>query len=298
MASSHAISQQVASSGTAAPPVVAVFGLEDAASRWLTLALRESGVVAVRLQPDLGPAAAHSVVAAVDAGVHVVSARRGMDATFLEYWQLLAEMGRARYVAVHDLGPVSLDVNEAAAIASRVLEEDVHPITMPLLADDESVIGVLDVVTGEQWFPDGTVEAPRTDFVEAVAAETNVLLDESGGEVMDAVAAGELAVAVTVESATLAGVGWLAAHLPERRVPASSVVLPGDDADMPFVGAGDEGLRPGRVLAVLGVEAVELEVTSLADVLSPGLLDLVPAGHVAAARLEPVPPVGSLLLTR
>lgn len=277
---------------------MAVFGLEDATVRWMARALREAGAVAFRLQADLSPAAAHSVLAATDAGVHLASARQGMDATFLEYWQLLAEMGRARYVGVHDLGPVSLDINEAAAIAGRVLEEDVHPMTMPLLDDDESVIGVLDVVTGEQWFPDDTVEPPRADFVEAVAAETNVLLDESGGEVMDAVIGGDLAVAVTVESTTRAGVGWLAAHLPLRQVPASGVVLPGDDVDMPFVGAGAEGLGRGRALAVHGVEALEVEVTSLADVLTPGLLDRVAAGHVAAARLEPVPPVGSLLLTR
>ena len=100
-----------------------------------------------------------------------------MDGRYLEIWQLLAEAGRARYVLVHDLGPATLDVNEAAAIASRVLEEDVLTTTLPLLDDDEGVIGVLDVGTREQYFPDGTHEAPRDDFSDAVEAETNTLFD-------------------------------------------------------------------------------------------------------------------------
>jgi hypothetical protein len=96
---------------------------------------------------------AAAVVAAADACVHVFSAGQGVDGTYLEYWQMCAEAGKVRYVGVCDLTPMSLDVNEAAAIAGRVLEEDVLVTTLPLLDDDESVIGVLDVVTGEQWFP-------------------------------------------------------------------------------------------------------------------------------------------------
>jgi hypothetical protein len=236
-------------------------------------------------------------MAAVDAVVHTVSARRGMDATFLEYWQLLAEMGAARYVAVHDLGPVTLDVNEAAAIASRVLEEDVHPITMPLLDDDESVIGVLDVVSGEQWLG-GAVEPPRSDFTEAVEAKANVLLDESGGEVWPAVLAGEFAVAVTVDTRSRAGVAWLAAHLPEARCPAASTVLPGDEAGRPFVRAGMEPLEVGRALAIAGTSTSYIAITALSDVLSPRLRERLESGQVAACAAAPVPDVGSLLAMR
>jgi hypothetical protein len=285
-------------SGSAAPTVVVVFGLEDAHVRWLTRALRAAGVIAVHVHPDLPPAAAHSVMSAADAGVHVVSARNGMDARFLEYWQLLAETGKARYVAVVDLGPVSLDVSESAAIATRVLEEDVHPITLPLLNDDETVVGVLDVVDGTQWLPDATIEAPRADFVEAVEVETNVLLDESGGDVLASVVTGEFAVAVTVDSGSRAGVGWLAAHLPPRAVPASSVVLPGDDPGLPFVCAGPDGLRVGAALAVHEIESQNVRVVSLADVLAPGIRDALEPGEVAAARLAPRPAIGSLLVHR
>ena len=237
-------------------------------------------------------------MSAADAGVHAVSARNGMDARFLEYWQLLAEMGKARYVAVMDLGPVSLDVPEAAAIATRVLEEDVHPITLPLLDDDEAVVGVLDVVDGSQWLPDGSIEAPRDDFVEAVAAETNVLLDESGGDVLASVHAGEFAVAVTADSGSRAGVGWLTSHLPPRAVPASSVVVPGDDAQLPFVCAGPDGVRLGAALAIHEIESRQVMVVSLADVLSPRMRDHLAPGEVAAARVEPATELGSLLISQ
>lgn len=266
--------------------------------RWLTHAMRSAGVVAVHVAPDLPPGTAHSVMAAADAGVHVMSARRGMDATFLEYWQLLAEMGKARYVAVCELGPLALDATEAAAIAGRVLEEDVHPITLPLLEADESVIGVLDVVSGEQWFPDGTVEPPRGDFTEAVAAETNVLVDESGGDVLAAVFGGDFAVAVTVDAVTRAGVDWLASHLPTRDVPASTAVLPGDDPQIVFVAAGQDGLGLGPAVAVHGWESQDVRVRSLAQILTPGLWDALAPGDVAAARIDPVPEVGALLVSR
>lgn len=284
----------MANQSSAAPAVLAVFGLEDATVRWLTRALRDAGVVGVHVRPDLTPAAAHSVLSAVDAGVHIVSARRGMDATFLEYWQLLTEMGAARYVAVCDLGPATLDVNDTSAIASRVLEEDVHPITMPLLDDDESVIGVLDVVTGEQWFPAGSVQAPRQDFVDAVEAERNVLLDESGGEVLAAVRSGEFAVAVTVDAHSRAGVDWLAGHLPPRSVPAASTVLP--DSEAQLLAAGPDALPIGPALAVLGSEVLPVEVRSLHGILEPALLSELKPGEVAAALLQPLPPLGSLLL--
>ncbi len=295
-ASLHAISQPVPLSVSAAPCLVLVFGLEEATTRWLTRALRELGAVAVHMRPDLPPAAAHNIVAAADAGIHVVNARLGMDATYLDYWELLAEMGKARYVAVTDLGPAALDASDVAAIATRVLEEDVHPITLPLLADDESVIGVLDVVSGEQWFPDGAVEPPRVDFVEAVEAETNVLIDESGGEVLEAVFGGEFAVAVTVDVGSRAGVDWLGGHLPQRESPASCTVLPGDDPDLVFVTAGRDGLTLGPALAVHTWQTQPVQIQSLAQILTPGLRGALAPGDTAAARIAPVPEVGSLLV--
>lgn len=284
-------------SGSAAPPVVIVFGLEDATCRWLTRQLRAAGVMAIAIHRDLPEADAHAIVAAADAGVHVLSATRGMDGTFLDYWQLLAESGKARIVAVHDLGPAGLDINEAAAIATRVLEEDILPTTMPLLDDDESVMGVLDAISGEQWFPDGHREPPRTDFTEAVEMETTTLYDEAAGDSpAGAIRAGMVCPAVTVDVRSRAGVDWLAAHLPPRTTPAVATVLPGDDENLVLLAAGGEPIPVGTAMVVSGSQTTDVRIISMADPLEPGLLAAAEPGRVVAARCEPTPPIGGYLL--
>jgi len=289
----------VVTSRSGAPPVALVFGLDTAAVRWTTLQLRGEGVVAVSLSPDLPAAAAASVCAAADCGVHLVSARHGMDGTFLEYWQLLAEAGKARLAAVLDLGPDSLDVNESAAIASRVLEEDVLPATLPLLDDDESVIGALDVATGQQWLADGGVQPPRDDFSEAVEMETNALYDaaaEHGTEPLEALHHGLLAVAVTLHPRTGAGLEWLAQHLPRRSVPAATTILGDDGADTVLITAGPDGFTLGTAMAVLGTRAGVVEVRSLAGIVDHTLLARIEPGHSAAAQARPRPETGSWLV--
>lgn len=228
-----------------------------------------------------------------------MSAAQGLDGTFLEYWQMLAEAGKARFVAVHGLGPAALDVNEAAAIASRVLEEDVLPTTLPLLDDDEAVIGVLDVLTGEQWFPGGGVEPARDDFSDAVAAETNTWFDEADAveaEPVEALRGGMLAGAVTLDTTSLAGVGWLAAHMPERTPPPATTVLPGEHPDLRVVTAGPDGLALGAATSLQGTRTQRVRIESLAGLLTPDLRSRLEPGEVAAARIVPAPQVGSLLL--
>lgn len=284
-----------------APGVVLVFGLEPATVSWLTLQLRTAPrpVMAVRVGPDLPPEAAHALVAAADAGVHVVSATRGMDGTYGEYWNLLAEAGKTRFVAVHDLRPHALDVNEVAAIATRVLDEEVLPTTMPLLDDHEGVIGVLDVITGEQWFPDGTRQPARTDFNEAVELETNTLIEASAtaGETAEqAILIGAVAPAVTLDVSSRAGVDWLSEHIPGRRVPAVTTVLPGDE-DQPLLAAGQDPVQLGRVICVIGDQSQPAVLRSLADPMGMGMVERLEPGRVAAARFEPTPPIGCYLLT-
>lgn len=301
MTLTHAISQAVSSHASAAPPVVLVFGLHDGVGRWFTRQLRDATPAAtgVFMPADLPPAAVHSICEAADAGVHLVSAKRGMDGTFLEYWQMLAEAGKARLVAVHDLEPVSLDVNEAAAIATRVLEEDILPYTLPLLDDDERVVGVLDAVTGEQWFPDGPTQAAREDFTDAVEVERNQVLDEAdtvGLTAIEAVRSGMLCPAVTVDTRSRAGVNWLARALPARSIPAVSTVLPGDDTGSVLLAAGADGLAPGRALAVSGTDTEQVAIESLIEVTGAGLLSRLEPGRVAAALATPRPRLGSLLV--
>ena len=170
MTPTHAISRGVAS-GSGAPRWFSSSGLQDGAARWLTRRLRAAGVVAVTCRR---PSAASGPirVRCSRRRMHLFSAGRGMDGRYLEIWRLLAEAGRARYVLVHDLGPATLDVNEAAAMASRVLGEDVLTTTLPLLDDDEGVIGVLDVGTRAVLPGRHARGSPRDDFSDAVEAET------------------------------------------------------------------------------------------------------------------------------
>lgn len=280
--------------------MVLVFGLETAAVSWLTRQLRDGDhpAVAVRVQSDLPETAAHAIVAAADAGVHLVSATRGMDGTFGEYWNLLAEAGKARFVAVYDLGPASLDINGVAAIASRVLEEESFPTTMPLLDDDEAVIGVLDVTTGEQWFPDGSRQPPRTDFDEAVELETNAVLDAAataGEGVAAAIANGTVTPAITVDVASRAGVDWLARHLPARQVPAATTVLPGEGTHL-LIAAGQDGVGLGPVLSVEGERSQPATIRTLVDVIGMQIRDALQPGEVGSATIEPAPEVGAYVV--
>ena len=296
-APTHAISHEV-SSLTSAAPVTLVFGFQDATVAWLVHHLREAGVAAVPVPADLPTAAAAAVVAAADSCVHVFSAGQGVDGTYLEYWQMCAEAGKVRYVGVCDLTPMSLDVNEAAAIAGRVLEEDVLVTTLPLLDDDESVIGVLDVVTGEQWFPDGDIQDPREDFSEAVEAETNTWFDEAEALALspgDALLSGQLAAAITFSTTTRAGVGWLAARMPGRQIPAAATVL-STDGERAVVTAGPDGLGVGPALSLVGTDTAAVRLKALASVTEPGLVARLAPGQVAAADIEPQVPTGALLL--
>jgi hypothetical protein len=290
----------VTSHGSGARPLVLVFGLQDAPVRWLTHQLRGSGVVATSLGAEVAMTAAQAVCAAADAGVHLFNAGQGMDGRFWEIWQLLAEAGKPRFLLIHDLGPATLDVNEAAAIASRVLEEDVLTASLPLLDDEEQVIGVLDVATGEQVFPDGTLQGPRDDFSEAVEAETNTLYeaaDAVGVGPEEAIRDGSLSVAATLDTVSAAGVAWLVSHLPSRSTPIATTVLPGDDPQVVLVAAGPQGCSVGPALAVIGGRSQPVNVVSMADLFATDLPTALPPGAVAAARCTPVPQVGSWLVS-
>ena len=297
MVPTHAISHEV-SPLTSGAPVALVFGLHEPSVRWTVNHLREAGAGAVALPAGLPSAAAASVVSAADACVHLLSAAQGLDGTFLEYWQLSAEAGKARYVAVYDLTAISLDVNEAAAIASRVLEEDVLVTTLPLLDEGEAAIGVLDVIRGEQWFPGGDVQEPRADFVQAVEAETNTWLHEAdtvGIPPMDALREGLLAAAVTLDTHSRAGVEWLARHLPDRQVPPATTVL-SSHAERAVVVAGPEGLTVGPAMALVGTNTHSVRVTALASLGAPGLVSHLEPGALAAVDIEPPVGTGTLLI--
>ena len=70
-------------------------------------------------------------------------------------------------------------------------------------------------------------------------------------------------------------------------------MLPGDDVDQPLIAAGPQGCALGPCLTILGSATQTVTISALSDLLEPALVSQLPAGAVAAARLEPVPALGS-----
>lgn len=281
------------------PPLVALLGHPTTPRVWLKHALRDlpEPVLATIVPHGLSTAALQAVCAASDAGVHLLSARDGMDGRWLPAWQMLIESGTPRFVAVTDLRPADLDVVDATAIASRVLEEEILPAALPLLDDDETPVATLDLIEGTQWFPGRAPQPADPDFLSAVALECAVLAEAaeiSSLPVAEAIADGQVPVSLPLETSTGVGVSWLAAHLPAHRLPAGvATVIPGDAKEMPWIAAGDYDVRPGPVDTVLGGTWVRTRILSLRSPSGDTLLDRVAPGGVAAAVWESVPDLGA-----
>jgi elongation factor G len=139
---------------------------------------------------------------AADAALFVVSAVDGVDALTVQLWNECASVGMPRAVVVTQLDKPRADFEESVAVCQRLLGEGVHPLYLPLHADDESVAGLIGLIEQRvyDWSsgdrverdPDPEhlplVEAARGELLEAVIAESEdeTLLDRYlGGEEID-----------------------------------------------------------------------------------------------------------------
>jgi elongation factor G len=149
---------------------------------------------------------------AADAALFVVSAADGVDAATTMLWQECAAVGMPRMVVVTKLDTARSDFDDTVAICQRVFGEGVMPVYLPLLGDDESIIGNLGLITrtvSDYSNPEGhevhdrrarqvhdaeerhreLIEDQRSDLVEAIIQESedDPLLDRYlGGEEIDA----------------------------------------------------------------------------------------------------------------
>ena len=151
---------------------------------------------------------------AADAALFVVSAVDGVDARTVQLWQECAAVGMPRAVVVTQLDRPRADFDEAVALCQRLLGEGVHPLYLPLHGDDESVAGLLSLVTQRvyDWSsgdrverdPDPEhlplVESARGELLEAIIAESEdeTLLDRylAGEQIDTKVIVNDLEVAV------------------------------------------------------------------------------------------------------
>jgi len=169
---------------------------------------------------------------AADGALFVVSAVQGVDAVTSLLWEECAAVGMPRAVVVTQLDRPRADFDDVVAVCRRVLGDGVHVLHLPMHADDESVAGLLDLLStrvldlssGEpveraadaEHLP--LVTDLRAELIEAVIAESEdeTLLDRylDGEELEPAVLVADLEKAVArgtlhpvLAAAPLAGLG-------------------------------------------------------------------------------------------
>jgi elongation factor G len=139
---------------------------------------------------------------AADAALFVVSAVDGVDALTVQLWQECAAVGMPRAVVVSQLDKPRADFDESVALCQRLLGDGVHPLYLPLHADEEGIAGVIGLISQRvyDWTggdrverdPDPEhlplIESARSELLEAVISESEdeTLLDRYlGGEEID-----------------------------------------------------------------------------------------------------------------
>ena len=123
---------------------------------------------------------------AADAALFVVSAVAGVDAVTVQLWEECAAVGLPRALVVTQLDRARADFDETVAVLQRVLGDGVHPLYLPMHADDDSVAGLIGLLTqrvydrssGERVERDPDpqhlplIDNLRSELIEAVIAES------------------------------------------------------------------------------------------------------------------------------
>ncbi len=136
---------------------------------------------------------------AADAALFVVSAVDGIDALTSSLWEECSSVGMPRAVVITQLDRPRADFDEAVAICQRVFGEGVQPLYLPMHADDESVAGLIGLLSRRvyDWSSGDRVErdpdpehlplidSTRSALIEGIIAESE---DET---LMDRYLAGE-----------------------------------------------------------------------------------------------------------
>jgi len=138
---------------------------------------------------------------AADAALFVVSAVDGVDAATVTLWEECASVGLPRAVVVTKLDQPRADFEESVALCQRVFGDNVLPAYLPLHGDDETVVGLLGLLskrvfdysggksTPVERDPDAghlpLIEEARNALIEGIIAESEdeTLMDRYlGGE--------------------------------------------------------------------------------------------------------------------
>ncbi len=139
---------------------------------------------------------------ASDAALFVVAAGEGIDASTTMLWQECAAVGMPRAVVATNLDRAETDFAEQVALCQRAFGEGVQPMYLPMLDDDESVAGVIGLLTQKVYdYSAGTrqsrdsepqhhdlIELARSALIEGIITESEdeTLMERFlGGEELD-----------------------------------------------------------------------------------------------------------------
>ncbi len=136
---------------------------------------------------------------AADAALFVISAVDGVDGGTQMLWEECAAVGMPRAVVITRLDHPRADFDELVAICQRVFGEGVMPLMLPMMADDGTPAGFIDLITERiHDYSSGTrvdrepepthldlIESTRAGLIEGIIAESE---DET---LMDRYLAGE-----------------------------------------------------------------------------------------------------------
>lgn len=139
---------------------------------------------------------------AADAALFVVAAGDGIDVATTMLWQECAAVGMPRAVVVTKLDRDTADFDEEIALCQRAFGEGIQPMYLPMLTDDESVGGVVGLLTQNVYdYSTGTrstrpaepqhrelIETARGGLIEGIITESEdeTLMERFlGGEALD-----------------------------------------------------------------------------------------------------------------
>ncbi|QSB16921.1 elongation factor G-like protein EF-G2 [Natronosporangium hydrolyticum] len=118
---------------------------------------------------------------AADAALFVVSAADGVDEATAALWEECAAVGMPRAVAVTWLDHARADVDETVAICREAFGDEVLPLYLPLHGDDESVVGLLGLISQRLFdYSQGSppaVREPDPEHLRAMAEARNELIE-------------------------------------------------------------------------------------------------------------------------
>ncbi len=123
---------------------------------------------------------------AADAALFVISAVDGVDGGTQMLWEECAAVGMPRAVVVTRLDHPRADFDELVAICQRVFGDGVMPLMLPMMADDGTPAGFIDLITERiHDYSDGTrvdrepeathlelIEGTRSALIEGIIAES------------------------------------------------------------------------------------------------------------------------------